>query len=87
MFSKGIIQLDFSSDGNAVLGDGWGAEFFIQQDVPTLGSQGHFDGVGELLDASEEASPGLFVKKKLLWHRTSPCVFMLEWFWGEAPIY
>ena len=50
----GIGQLDFLGDGHAVLGDGRGAEFLVDDDIAALGPEGDFDGAGEQLDAAED---------------------------------
>ena len=43
-----IFQLDFLGDGDAVLGDGRGAEFLVEHDVAAFGAEGGRDGPGEL---------------------------------------
>ena len=40
----GVLELDFLGDGNAVLGDGGGAEFLVEKDVAALGAEGDLDG-------------------------------------------
>ena len=49
-----ILQLDFLGDGDAVLGDGGGAELLVEDDVAALGAEGDLDGVGEGVDAAED---------------------------------
>jgi hypothetical protein len=46
-----VLQLDFLGDGDAVVRDGGGTEFFIQGDVASFGTQRGRDGRGEGLHA------------------------------------
>jgi hypothetical protein len=55
-----ILQLDLLGDGHAVLGDRRGPELLLDDDVAALGAECHLDGVGELVDAVEDALPRLF---------------------------
>ena len=47
----GIFEFDFLGDGDAVLGDGRGAKFFVEHDVAALGSKGGDDGAGQFVNA------------------------------------
>ena len=42
-----VGQFDFLSDGHAVVGDRRRTELLIENDVAALGSERHFDGVGQ----------------------------------------
>src|SRR5690606_11532686 len=46
-----VGQFDFLGDGDAVLGDGRGAEALLEHDVAALGAQGDLDRVGQDIDA------------------------------------
>jgi hypothetical protein len=50
-----VLQLDLLGDSDAVLGDRRGPELLLDDDVAPLGAEGDFDGVGELVDAVEDA--------------------------------
>src|SRR5207247_11081424 len=54
-----ILQLDLLGHGHAVLGDRGRPELLLDDDVAALGAQRHLDGVGELVDAVEDALPRL----------------------------
>ena len=49
-----IGELDLLGDGDAVLGDGRGAELLVDDDVPALGAEGDLHRLGELVDAALE---------------------------------
>ena len=68
MFSKGSGKLDVLGDGDAVVGDGGGAELLIEDDVAALGAEGDLDGVGEGVDAALERVPRVFIEEQLLRH-------------------
>ena len=57
---KGILELDFLRNGDPVLRDGGRAEFLVDDDISSPGSQGNLDGVGELLDTLEHG-PSCFL--------------------------
>jgi len=61
----GIGKLDFLGHGHAVLGDGRGTKFFVDDDVTALGPEGHLDGAGEEFDAFEHFRARGFIKQKL----------------------
>ena len=56
---EGILQLDLLGDGDAVMGDGGGAELLVQGDVAALGAEGDLDGLGQGVDASLEGATWL----------------------------
>ena len=58
----GVFELDFLGDSHAVLGDGRAAEFFVEDDVASAGSEGGLDGARQFLDAAEQCLPGVFVE-------------------------
>ena len=58
----GVFQFDFLGDGDAVLGDGRGAEFFVEHDVAAFGAERGGDGAGEFADALEERLTSGFVE-------------------------
>ena len=84
MFSYGFFELDFLGDGHAVLGDGRGAELFVENSVAALRTECCLDGVGELVHPSEDGRPRCVAVHKLLCHsfsslynRCSVCVDMV----------
>ena len=58
----GVFQFDFLRDGHAVLGDGRGAEFLVNDHVAALGSERGDDRLGELRDAAQDRLPRRFVE-------------------------
>jgi hypothetical protein len=64
----GIQELDFLGDRDAVLGDGGGAEFLVEQDVAALGAEGDFHRAGNLLHAGEELAPRVLIEHELFCH-------------------
>src|SRR5579872_1080211 len=64
-----VLQLHLLGDGHAVVGDGGGAPFFIDDDVAAARAERHLDGVGELVDAALEGAPGVLVELQDLGHR------------------
>ena len=67
-----LLELDLTGDGHAVVGDGRGAELLVQHDVAALGTQGHLDRVGELVDAALEGATSGLVEDQLLGHGVVP---------------
>ena len=61
----GVFQFDFLGDGDAVLGDGGGAEFLVEHDVAAFGAERGVDGAGEFVDALQERLPRGFVEEEL----------------------
>src|SRR6185369_9377891 len=57
-----VAQFDFLGDGDAVLGDGRGAEALVEHDVAAFRAEGGFDGVGEDVDAFHHAGAGVFTE-------------------------
>ena len=74
-----VFELDVLGDGDAVVGDGRGAELLVEHDVAALGAERDLDGVGEGVDAALQGVAGLFVEEQLLGHvgATSRGVFAL----------
>ncbi len=50
-----VLQFDFLGDGNAVLGDGRGAEGALQHHVAAFRAEGDLDSVGQDVDATHHA--------------------------------
>ncbi len=69
-------QLDFLGDGDAVLGDGGRAELLLDDDVAALGAEGHFDRVGEVIDAAQDRLTRVFSVQNLLCHSS---LLLLPW--------
>src|SRR5262249_46311159 len=57
-----VGELDLLGDGDAVLGDPRRAERFVENDVATLGTQRHLDGIGENVDAAHHPLACVAVK-------------------------
>ena len=60
-----VFQFDFLGHRHAVLGDGWGAEFLVNDHVAALGTERGDDRLGELLDAAQDRLPRLLVEYQL----------------------
>jgi hypothetical protein len=63
-----ILQVDLLGDGDAVLGDGGGAELLVEHDVPALRTEGDLDRIGEAVDAAQDRLPRLLTVDNLLCH-------------------
>ncbi len=63
-----VLQVDFLRDGDAVLGDRGRAEFLVEHDVAALRAEGHFDRVGEGIDAAQDCLSRLLTVNNLLCH-------------------
>ena len=61
-----IFELDLAGDGDAVLGDGGGAEALLQDDIAALGAKRHLDGAGQLADAAAHRFTGFLIERNLL---------------------
>ena len=61
-----IGELDLLGDGDAVLGDGRGAELLVDDDVPALGAEGDLHRLGELVDAALECRARIDVEMEFL---------------------
>src|SRR5690606_4360316 len=64
----GILELDLTGDGHAVVGDGGGAPLLVEHDVAALGAERHLDGVRELVDAALESASCVLVVQDLFGH-------------------
>ena len=53
-----VLELDFLGDGDAVLGDGRGAEGLVDDDVAALGAERDLDRVGQDVDATQHLACG-----------------------------
>ena len=63
-----ILQLDLFGDRDPVLGDGRSAIFFLQNDVASTRSEGHFDRIGELVDSAKNRLTGMVTISNLFCH-------------------
>ena len=61
-----VLELDVTSDGDAVVGDRRGAELLVEHDVAALGADGHADRVGEAVDAPLQGATSGLVEDELL---------------------
>ena len=64
----GALEFDLLGDGDAVLGDGRGAELLVEDDVAAGRSEGGLDGAGEFLDAAQQGLAGGFIELQLFSH-------------------
>src|SRR6266704_606444 len=63
-----VLQLHLLGDGHAVVGDGGGAPFLVDDNVAATGAQRHLDDVGELVDAALKRAAGVLVELQDLGH-------------------
>ena len=61
-----VLELDLLGDGDAVLGRARGAERFLDDDVAALGTERDLHGVGEDVDAAQQALAGIGGKANFL---------------------
>ena len=61
-----IGQLDLLGDRHAVLGDGRGAEFLVDDDVPALGAERDLDRLGQGIHATLEPGAGVDAELQFL---------------------
>ena len=66
---EGVVELDLTSDGHTVVGDGGGAELLLEHHVAALRAERDLDGVGQLVDAGLEGAAGVVVELEDLGHR------------------
>ena len=66
-----VVELDLTSDGHAVVGDGGGAELLVEDDVAALRAERDLDGVGQLVHAGLEGAAGVLVELQDLGHVVS----------------
>ena len=69
---EGVVELDLTSDGDTVVGDGRRAPLLVEDDVAALGAERHLDGVGEGVDAALEGAAGVLVELQDLGHCCAP---------------
>ena len=74
----GVFELDFLGDRDAVLGDGGGAEFFVEDDVAARRAEGGLDGAGEFLDAAQEGLTRVLRRMELFGCHGSWCYEYLD---------
>ena len=63
-----IVEVDFLSDGDAILGDRGGAPLLVEHDVAALGAKRHLDGVGQQVEAVFHATTGILIELDDLAH-------------------
>jgi hypothetical protein len=59
---KGIGQFDFFGHGDAIVGDGGRAPFFIESNISTLGAEGGFDRLSQGVYSCFELPASIFAK-------------------------
>ena len=64
-----VLQLDFLSDGHAIVGDERSAVGLLQGHVAALGAERHLDGIGQLGDARGQAGAGIGIELDFLSHK------------------
>ena len=64
------LQFDLLRDGHAVLRDGGGAEFLVDDDIAALRTERRLDRLAQQSHAFENPATGLFRKNKLFSHNT-----------------
>ena len=70
---EGLGKFNLFGDGNPVIGDHRRSPFALQNHVAPIGAQGHFDGFGQLVNASQQGLLRILVMDNLLgWHSLSP---------------
>ena len=68
---EGVVELDVTGHGDAVMGDGGRAVLLVERDVAALGAERGADGIGERVDAGLQAPASLFVVGDELGHLAS----------------
>jgi hypothetical protein len=71
-----VLEVDFLGDGDAVLGDGGGAELLVEDDVASFGAEGHLDRIGEGIDAAQDRLARVLTVNNLLCHVVSISVVL-----------
>src|SRR5699024_118249 len=69
---EGILNIDVTGDGDAVVGDQRATERLVQDHIAATGAQGDLDGVGQGIHAPENACAGVLVKSNELCHEPAP---------------
>ena len=49
-----VFEFNFFGHGHTVFGDGWAAEFLVEDDIATRWAERGFNGASEFLDTTEE---------------------------------
>ena len=68
---KGVLQLHFLGDGDAIVGDEGGAELLIQHHIAALGPQSDLYGIRQLVDAGKQGLAGVLAIDDFLSHSMS----------------
>jgi hypothetical protein len=61
-----VGELDLLGDRHTVLGDAGRAEALVEHDVAALGAERHLHGVGEDVDAAQQARAGIGIETYFL---------------------
>ena len=73
---KGIGQLNFLGDADAVVGDEGSAVLLIQNHVAALGAKGDLNGIGQLIDAGLQSLAGFIAAHNELRHNSYLRIFL-----------
>ena len=65
---KRIFQFNITSNGYAVIGNGWSTEFLFQYNVTTFGTKGYFYCISQSVYASFKFAASFFIKQNLFCH-------------------
>ena len=66
LVGEDVLDLDLAGDGDAVVGDGRGAELLVEDDVAALRAERHLDCVGDGVDAVLQSGAGVRAVLELL---------------------
>src|SRR6202012_2505002 len=58
-----VLELDLLGDGHAIVGDRGGSPLLLEHHVAALGAESYLHGVGQLVHAALEATPGVLVER------------------------
>src|SRR5690606_35775881 len=81
----GVLQLHLTRDGDAVVGDGRGAELLVDDHVAALGAERHLDRVGEVVDTALQRVPRGLLEFQDLGHWTSSGCAEIDCGWRAVP--
>ena len=65
---KGILQFDFTGNGNTVVYDVRSAEFLIKNHIAAFRSQGNLDCISQLVNALQKSCASFFIIKYFFSH-------------------
>src|SRR3546814_2955984 len=75
---------DVCSSDLTVVGDRGGSPLLLQDDVATLGTKRHLDGVGEGVHAPLETAARLFIESNQLRHNSCDSLMLRVWTESES---